>query len=208
MLQILLPAWTVCLDLFFTAIAYGISGIRIPVRAACILSGTGAGCFLAAMELAKWSGLFLPASFCKLAGVVLLAAMGGAMLLKSFVEPADSSEKSANFRTVYFDAACADADHSRSLSARESFLLAAALSVDSLAVGVGIGWQDSMPVAIAGATLLFGILGVLCGTKSVFGYIVGKNGIIAGSAERVCCCSQCCKQCNNIVSRETSHYMT
>ena len=40
MLQILLPAWTVCLDLFFTAIAYGISGIRIPVRAACILSGT------------------------------------------------------------------------------------------------------------------------------------------------------------------------
>ena len=43
MLQILLPAWTVCLDLFFTAIAYGISGIRIPVRAACILSGTGAG---------------------------------------------------------------------------------------------------------------------------------------------------------------------
>ena len=34
MLQILLPAWTVCLDLFFTAIAYGISGIRIPVRAA------------------------------------------------------------------------------------------------------------------------------------------------------------------------------
>ena len=117
------------------------------------------------MELAKWSGLFLPASFCKLAGVVLLAAMGGAMLLKSFVEPADSSEKSANFRTVYFDAACADADHSRSLSAREAFLLAAALSVDSLAVGVGIGWQDSMPVAIAGATLLFGILGVLCGTK-------------------------------------------
>ena len=111
MLQILLPAWTVCLDLFFTAIAYGISGIRIPVRAACILSGTGAGCFLAAMELAKWSGLF------------------------------------------------------RSLSAREAFLLAAALSVDSLAVGIGIGWQDSMPVAIAGATLLFGILGVLCGTK-------------------------------------------
>ena len=139
MLQILLPAWTVCLDLFFTAIAYGISGIRIPVRAACILSGTGAGCFLAAMELAKWSGLFLPASFCKLAGVVLLAAMGGAMLLKSFVEPANSSEKSANFRTVYFDAACADADHSRSLSAREAFLLAAALSVDSLAVGVVTG---------------------------------------------------------------------
>ena len=138
MLQILLPAWTVCLDLFFTAIAYSISGIRIPVRAACILSGTGAGCFLAAMELAKWSGLFLPASFCKLASVVLLAAMGGAMLLKSFVEPADSSEKSANFRTVYFDAACADADHSRSLSAREAFLLAAALSVDSLAVGIGI----------------------------------------------------------------------
>ena len=50
MLQILLPAWTVCLDLFFTAIAYSISGIRIPVRAACILSGTGAGCFLAAMH--------------------------------------------------------------------------------------------------------------------------------------------------------------
>ena len=192
MLQILLPAWTVCLDLFFTAIAYGISGIRIPVRAACILSGTGAGCFLAAMELAKWSGLFLPASFCKLAGVVLLAAMGGAMLLKSFVEPADSSEKSANFRTVYFDAACADADHSRSLSAQLYFL--------------SIRWRLGLELAGKIACQL-PLLGQRCSLefwafsaeqKSVFGYIVGKNGIIAGSAERVCCCWQCCKQCNNI----------
>lgn len=50
MLQIILPAWTVCLDLFFTAVAYGVSGIRIPLRAACILSGTGAIFFFAAMD--------------------------------------------------------------------------------------------------------------------------------------------------------------
>lgn len=165
MLQIILPAWVVCLDLFFTAIAYGISGIRIPLRAACILSGTGATLFLAAMELAKWSGKILPTSFCKTAGIILLAAMGGAMLLKSLVNPAQKDAARPNLRTVYFDTEIADADHSRSLSAKEALLLAIALSVDSLAVGVGIGWQDSHPIYIGIFTLLFGILGILCGTR-------------------------------------------
>lgn len=165
MLQIILPAWTVCLDLFFTAIAYGISGIRISLRAACILSGTGAAFFFAAMELANWSGRILPASFCKTAGIILLAAMGGAMLLKSLVEPAPKDAAPPNLRTVYFDTETADADRSRSLSAREALLLAVALSVDSLAVGVGIGWQDSQPVSIGIFTLLFGIVGILCGTR-------------------------------------------
>lgn len=165
MLQIILPAWTVCLDLFFTAVAYGVSGIRIPLRAACILSGTGAIFFFAAMELAKWSGRILPTSFCKIAGIILLAAMGGAMLLKSLVEPTRKNTAPPNLRTVYFDAETADADCSRSLSAREALLLAVALSVDSLAVGVGIGWQDSQPILIGVFTLLFGIVGILCGTK-------------------------------------------
>ena len=198
MLQILLPAWTVCLDLFFTAIAYGISGIRIPVRAACILSGTGAGCFLAAMELAKWSGLFLPASFCKLAGVVLLAAMGGAMLLKSFVEPADSSEKSANFRTVI------------SMPLVQMRIILAVCRLGKRFCWqlhfLSIRWRLGLELAGKIACQL-PLLGQRCSLefwafsaeqKSVFGYIVGKNGIIAGSAERVCCCWQCCKQCNNI----------
>ena len=122
MLQIILPAWTVCLDLFFTAVAYGVSGIRIPLRAACILSGTGAIFFFAAMELAKWSGMILPASFCKIAGIILLAAMGGAMLLKSLVEPARKETAPPNLRTVYFDTETADADRSRSLSAKEALL--------------------------------------------------------------------------------------
>lgn len=165
MLQIILPAWTVCLDLFFTAVAYGVSGIRIPLRAACILSGTGAAFFFAAMELAKWSGTLLSASFCKIAGIILLAAMGGAMLLKSLVEPARKNAAPPNLRTVYFDTETADADRSRSLSAREALLLAVALSVDSLAVGVGIGWQNSQPIPIGIVTLLFGILGILCGTR-------------------------------------------
>ena len=194
MLQILLPAWTVCLDLFFTAIAYGISGIRIPVRAACILSGTGAGCFLAAIELAKWSGLFLPASFCKLAGVVLLAAMGGAMLLKSFVEPADSSEKSANILRLLVQmritlAACR-------LERRFCWRLHFLWIRWRLGLELAGKIVCRLPLLEQHCSLEFWAFSAE--QKSAFGYIVGKNGIIAGSAERVCCCWQCCKQCNNI----------
>lgn len=70
---------------------------------------------------------FLPASFCKIAGIILLAAMGGAMLLKSLVEPDRKETAPPNLRTVYFDTETADADRSRSLSAKEALLLAVAL---------------------------------------------------------------------------------
>ncbi len=73
MLQILLPAWTVCLDLFFTAIAYGISGIRISVRAACILSGNGCWLFLGSYGAGKVVGIVsacivLQAGWCRVTG--------------------------------------------------------------------------------------------------------------------------------------------
>jgi putative sporulation protein YtaF len=121
--------------------------------------------FFFAMEMAKLSGLWLPASFCRIASIVLLAAMGGVMLLKDLVKPIKKETAAPDLRTVYFDAETADADHSHSLSVKEAVLLAVALSMDSLAVGIGIGWQNNRPVGIALFTLLFGVVGTSVGTK-------------------------------------------
>lgn len=165
MLQCFLPSLAVCLDLFFTAIAYGMSGIRIPMRSALILSSTGAIFLFLSMELAHVTGLFLPERWCQYAGILLLSAMGGAMLLKSFVHAAPKQKEQPDFLTIYFDTETADADRSCMLSCKEAILLAAALSVDSLAVGVGLGWQKSSPISIGITTLFMGAIGVLCGTR-------------------------------------------
>lgn len=165
MLQGVLSALAVCLDLFFTAAAYGMSGIRIPMRSAWILSGIGAGFLFVSMELARLSGLILPEAWCRYAGVILLSAMGGAMLLKSLVKPAKKQDTLPDLRTIYFDAETADADHSCTLCPKEALLLAVALSVDSLAVGVGLGWQKGSPVLVGVLTLLLGTMGIFCGTK-------------------------------------------
>ncbi|WP_438565474.1 manganese efflux pump [Clostridium sp.] len=59
---------------------------------------------------------------------------------------------------VYLDEKCADFDNSKYLSLKESFYLALALSLDSLAIGFGIGLYDINFFSLLFFSFIFGVI--------------------------------------------------
>lgn len=167
MIQFVLFSMTVCLDLFFTVMAYTMSGIRIPWASAAILSGTGAIFFMLSGCLGKTLWIIFPWWLWKGISVGLLGGMGVLTLYKEFGKRRQQQRTPPTLGTVFFSAEAADADASKELSVREAFLLAAALSIDSVAVGVSCG--DVQPLWSGGITLLTGSVAYLggrwCGRK-------------------------------------------
>lgn len=66
---------------------------------------------------------------------------------------------------VYADATLADIDHSKVLSIRESLYLGIALSLDSLAVGFGVGFTPNNIYEIATFSLAFNVLALVIGSS-------------------------------------------
>lgn len=170
MLYDLLLCLIVCSDMLLTAAAFGISGIRISLRAALILSGIGAGTLTAAMLSAQAVSLFVPLVWCRYAGSLILAALGVFSICRSLLPRRKKpSGREPRFLEICLDASAADADHSQSLSWKEAALLALALSLDSIAAGFGAGLQSLHPMRC-------GLLSLGIGFFCVFlGQSLGKN---------------------------------
>ncbi len=165
MLHDFLLALIVCSDMLLTSAAYGISGIRISLRAALILSLIGAATLTAAMLSAHVLSIFVPLSWCRYAGCLILAALGGISVFRS-IAPLPQKKPSQNqphFLDICLDASAADADHSNSLSWKEAALLALALSLDSLAAGFGAGLQSAHPLRSGFFCLVIGFFSVILG---------------------------------------------
>ena len=175
MLQDFLLALIVCGDMLLTAAAYGMTGIRISLRAALILSIMGAAALTAAMLAARLIGLFIPLIWCRYAGCLILSALGGISIFRSLSEKRCTHLKERNpknkphFLDICLDAAAADADGSKSLSWTEAALLALALSLDSLAAGFGAGLQNPHPIRCGLFCLFIGFFCVTCG------YHIGRH---------------------------------
>ncbi len=165
MLSDLILALIVCSDGLLTAAAYGMSGIRIPHRAAFILSFIGAAALTIAMYAAQPLCLLLPPLLCRCMGAGLLALLGVITIIRSIL-PASEPEKtqrSPHFLDVCLHTAHADADHSKSLSSGEAFLLALVLSLDSVAAGFGAGMSNASPIRCGILSLVLGFLFVEIG---------------------------------------------
>ncbi len=149
MLESLLLVSSLCIDSFVASIAYGTSKIRIPfiskiiINLVCTLT---LGCSLLIGSLVK---SFLPNNIPIVLGFLLLMALGIYRLFesifKSYIAKYSKSDTPLTFKLfdfqfvlqVYANEIKADFDNSKSLNIKESFYLGLALSLDSLAVGIG-----------------------------------------------------------------------
>lgn len=160
-----------CLDTFFTACSYGISKIRIPLHSGLLISGIGAAMLLLSLLCSHWLSLWIPASWCQYGGVLILAALGGGTICRSISARThhhtmpQQSDPPSHFLAVCLDAESADADHSKHICPKEAVLLAVALSLDSLAGGLGAGLEQLHPWRTAGVCFLIGSAAVLSGQK-------------------------------------------
>lgn len=181
MLELVLFVAVLSLDAFTASVAYGTEKIKIGLLPALIVSAVGGLALLISALFSNFLAGYLSESFCKTLGFIVLFLVG----LFNFIQGALKSaikrrrEHSANmhfrvreldfFVEVLVDETKADADHSNALSVKEAFYLAAALSVDSLATGIGCGFSGMNPFSLGIAAFAVNLVAVF------FGWLLGKG---------------------------------
>ncbi|SFD02620.1 sporulation membrane protein YtaF [Clostridium uliginosum] len=149
MLESILLVSSLCIDSFVASIAYGTSKIKIPPLSALIINLVSTSTLGISLLIGSIVKNFLPGNLPKIIGFILLMGLGIYRLFecifKSYISKRSKIDTPLTFKLfdfkfvldVYADEIKADFDKSKILSTKESFYLALALSLDSLAVGFG-----------------------------------------------------------------------
>ena len=157
-----------CSDSFVASLALGADGIRIPPAAVAIISSISAGFLALSMGAGRLLQPLLPTGVAQWVGCIILCTLGGVRLLDGGIKrlinhsqkgQAKLSFHFLNFRCIlriYADSTAADTDTSKSLTPTEALPLAIALSLDSLAAGLGAGLGSSWEFLVATVLLALG----------------------------------------------------
>lgn len=173
MLKACLLAAAVCMDTFFAAMGCRMSGIHIPKRCAALISLVGTVFLGVSLLGGALLADRLPVGLCRYGGAVLLAIIGLIQLLKECLTAILRNRRQPIRRRalglvfdICLDETAADTDGSKVLGLAETPAFAAAMSLDSLASGVGAGLQGvSIPVCLI-LTLVLGFVLTVCGNRA------------------------------------------
>ncbi|MBA9009334.1 putative sporulation protein YtaF [Clostridium saccharobutylicum] len=177
MLESLLLVSSLCIDSFVASVAYGASKIHIPPPCAIIINLVCTSTLACSLLLGSIVKSFLPGNIPMTLGFLLLMALGiyrlFEFIFKSYISKKCKADIPLTFKIfdfefvlqVYADETKADFDKSKSLSPKESFYLATALSLDSLAVGFG---SSLCSINYTQVLVLCFIVGLIAVTFGVF----------------------------------------
>lgn len=149
-------------DAFAAGLAYGASKIKIPVLSSVVISLICSGMLLVSMFAGGILNQFISPEITRGICFFLLLIMGLVKLFDHCIKSYIRKHRNLHFNfasndlkfvlNVYADVECADSDNSKYLSIKEAIALAAALSLDSLAVGIGTamsGINYTLPTIIS-----------------------------------------------------------
>ena len=159
------------LDTLFACVAYGMKKIRVPFLSAVVMAAVGT-CFLAlSVTLRGVTGRFFPEQLIRYIGFAVLIVMGMINIFQSLLKGLLRRDKTIRFNVseysfvlkICLDETEADIDASKQLSPREAFLLALALSADSLLTGFSIKVTPACFAMLGLFSFGMGLLAVLIG---------------------------------------------
>lgn len=175
MLESLLLVSSICIDSFVASIAYGTSKIRIPPLSTIIINLVCTITLACSLFMGSVFKSFLPGNLPMILGFLLLMIIGIYRLFeyifKASISKCSNSDKPLTFKIfdfqfvlqVYANEIKADFDNSKCLNIKESFYLALALSLDSLAVGFGSSLCNINYLQVLTLCFIIGILSVSIG---------------------------------------------
>lgn len=174
MLQEIILSVIVSFDIFLAASAYRSCGIKIPVTSAVVINGMGAFFLGISLFFSRLMSMIISPKICGILGFAILTAMGVVTIFKSLVrnlvrrlsqrgELSFSTGNSGIVVKLYLDDTAADSDSSKILSPKEATALAVAASLDSISIGLGVGY-DISPVISAIFAFLAGSLAIFLGS--------------------------------------------
>jgi len=170
----------VCIDIFLVSFNYGSRGIKIPPLSSVVIGGVGALFLSAALIISKCMKYIIPDKICETVALLAMTAIGFIIISKSILrhivrkltESGGIYIKMSNMRLgvrLYLDDTSADLDSSNTISVRESFALAVALSIDAAATGISMGFAEINIIRAALLDFIFGVtavwLGIISGSK-------------------------------------------
>jgi putative sporulation protein YtaF len=173
MLLLCLLSAAVCTDAFFAAVGCSMSGINIPKRCALLVSAIGTAFLGISLLGAQMLAQVLPEAICRYGGCLIIALLGGVQLCKGLCREMLRRRKShcLHWRglgmvlELCLDETRADADGSKTLSMGESAAYAVALSIDSLASGLGAGITGKSIFPCLLLTLILGFAATVTGSR-------------------------------------------
>ena len=179
--EILILVFALSIDALVASFAYGSQRIKIPVRSVLTLSLICSGILALALYLGTQAANYIDdrliggLSFAILFGLGLMRICDSS--LKTWIRRRGDRGHQINFSAfnlkfvlqVYADPNMADVDASRILSPREALALAVALSLDSIAAGLGAGLLG------AGIPLAAGLMAILTAIAVVAGCSLGRK---------------------------------
>lgn len=177
MLESLLLVSSLCIDSFVASISYGTSKIKIPIRSVIIINFVCTTTLACSLFIGSVFKNFLPGTLPVVLGFIILTSLGIYRLFeyffKSYISKKTKCDYPLTFKLfdfkfvlqVYLNETKADFDKSKYLNSKESFYLALALSLDSLAVGFG---SSLYSINYIQTLLLCFIIGVLAVSFGVF----------------------------------------
>ncbi|MCY1712722.1 sporulation membrane protein YtaF [Caproiciproducens galactitolivorans] len=188
-LSALLFALSANLDNFAVAITFGMRKIRIGffinVLIAVII---GAGTFFS-MSIGRAVSRFLPAGVSNILGGILLIGIG-VWFLKDFFkkpeekEPAEEEPK-IDLNRMLKEPEKADIDHSGTIDAKESAILALALTINNFGMGVGASFAGLEIYSTTACTffvsMLFIALGYRVGEKCIPKFLSRYVSLLSGA---------------------------
>lgn len=180
MFQILMAS-ALSLDAFTASLACGASKTKMPLSAMLVISVVCTAFLALSAGVGTGLGRVIPSGVTAVISFIMLFSIG---LIKSFesflkrrIKKWETGEGRFSIRlfdvrfvlTVYADSEKADMDNSKTLSVREAVYLAAALSLDGLAAGLGWGLGSGGYLFLIGLSLASNFLAV------ALGYLLGKT---------------------------------
>jgi len=175
MLESLVLVCSLCIDSFVASVAYGTSKIHIPKLSTIIINLVCTGTLAFSLFLGSIVKNFLPDKIPSLLGFTLLIILGFYRIFeyvfKSYISKNLLLDQPLKFKLfdfnfvlkVYTDEVKADFDKSKSLSPKEAFYLALALSLDSIAVGFSSSLCNINYIEVLILCIVIGFLAISAG---------------------------------------------
>lgn len=176
MMQALLLIFSLSIDSFVAGFSMGESRIKLSMNRVLLLSGIGIISLVISTCLGGCLEHIITSRAVKFYSALLFIILGTGKILESLIHTLSRKEKEIKIRFsqiefifhIYAYPEASDIDGSQNLSLVESIWLGLALSLDNLAIGIGIGLLQISLIFIAVAGFCTNVL------LMIFGYDIGK----------------------------------
>lgn len=177
LIETLILSAALSIDTFIAGISYGSQGIKVPFGSVMIISGVCSAVLTLSVGLGRLLSPFVSPGAAGIICFAILFIMGSVRVfdtaLKSWIKKSRDKVRKVRFSVfkiqflleIYAEPEIADLDSGGVLSAGEAALLAAAMSLDGGAAGLGAG-AGNAPVILTGVwSFLFGAAAVWLGIR-------------------------------------------